>query len=497
MECGLQWKEITCWEAAGRAAVTHEETMETAIPEYCPDLGRIVETAGQVQIRSRSTDGKTVTVSGAVRLTVLYTSEESTGLRSLTLTVPFTAAAEELRLAACQTLWVTGRLLLCEAQAVTARRIYVRVIPELTVTGYRRSVLRLCTGPAEEDASLRLLRQERTACLTAAAAECVCSAAQEAPAPADRPAPEDLLCSRLYPRVTGCQPVGNKLMVKGELGLSVLYRCREQQLYTYETPLPFSQIVDLPEGAGQGACSAAVQLAGCEVRLLRSEETCAFSVTAELRLLVLAERRETISCLTDLYSIRCDTRVETETVTLPAAEPERAERRECVQHLNFGRQRPLVYITGADCAPSPVGESDERRAAVRLRLLYLDEEGTPSAAERTAELALPETSRDAECALWGAPEVSLAGGSCDIRQVVLLRTPAEEQQTLSVVTEAELLEDRQTAHRPSLVMRRLTAGESLWDVARQYHTDETLIRAVNHLEEGELPEKMLLIPRMR
>ena len=38
MECGLQWKEITCWDTVGRAAVTHEETMETAIPEYCPDL---------------------------------------------------------------------------------------------------------------------------------------------------------------------------------------------------------------------------------------------------------------------------------------------------------------------------------------------------------------------------------------------------------------------------------------------------------------------------
>ena len=43
MDCSLQWKEITCWDTAGRAAVTHEETMETAIPEYCPDLGRIVE----------------------------------------------------------------------------------------------------------------------------------------------------------------------------------------------------------------------------------------------------------------------------------------------------------------------------------------------------------------------------------------------------------------------------------------------------------------------
>ena len=140
MECGLQWKEITCWDTVGRAAVNHEETMETAIPEYCPDLGRIVETAGQVQIRSRTADGKSITVRGAVRLTILYTSEESVGLRSLTLTVPFTCTAAEPRLAACQLQWVTGRLLLCEAQVLTARRLYVRVIPELTITGYRCSV---------------------------------------------------------------------------------------------------------------------------------------------------------------------------------------------------------------------------------------------------------------------------------------------------------------------------------------------------------------------
>ena len=475
MECGLQWKEITCWDTVGRAAVNHEETMETAIPEYCPDLGRIVETAGQVQIRSRTADGKSITVRGAVRLTVLYTSEESVGLRSLTLTVPFTCTAAEPRLAACQLQWVTGRLLLCEAQVLTARRLYVRVIPELTITGYRCSVLRLCAGTAEEDGTLRMRRQERTACLTVSVAERECSTALETPAPTDQPAPEDLLCIRLYPRVTGCQPVGSKLMVKGELFLSALYRCREQQLYTYEAALPFSQIVDLPEGAEQGECTAAAQLAGCEVRLLRSEETSGFSVTAELRLLLTTTRSE----------------------TLPSAVPERAGRQECVQHLDFGRQRPFVFVTDADCTPSLAGDDNDLHTTVRLRFLYLDEEETPTVTERTAEVPLPAVSRDASCALCGAPEVAFSGSGCDIRQIVALRAPEEDRQTLPTITAVELLTDRQPGRRPSLVMRRLAAGESLWDVAKQYHTDEELIRTVNHLEEGGVPDKMLLIPRIR
>ena len=328
-------------------------------------------------------------------------------------------------------------------------------------------------------------------------AERECSAALETPVPPNQPAPEDLLCSRLYPRITGCQPVGSKLMVKGELFLSALYRCREQQLYTYEAALPFSQIVDLPEGAGQGECTAAAQLAGCEVRLLRSEESSGFSVTAELRLLLTTTRSETLSCVTDLYSIRCDTRVETQEVSLPAAAPERTGRQECVQHLDFGRQRPFVFVTDADCTPTLAGDDNDLHTTVRLRLLYLDEEETPTVTERTAEVTLPAVSRDAACALCGAPEVAFSGSGCDIRQVVSLRAPEEDRQTLPTVTEVELLTDRQPGRRPSLVMRRLASGESLWDVAKQYHTDEDLIRTVNHLEEGVVPDKMLLIPRIR
>ena len=51
--------------------------------------------------------------------------------------------------------------------------------------------------------------------------------------------------------------------------------------------------------------------------------------------------------------------------------------------------------------------------------------------------------------------------------------------------------------QPSLVLRRLLPEETLWDVAKQYRTDEELLRTVNHLEEGETPDKMLLIPRVR
>lgn len=180
MELGLHFTELTCCEQTGRLVMSHEETMETAIAEYCPDMTRIVSVCGQLQIRERTALEGRVTATGTVRVTVLYTSEESAGLRSLTLPVPFSCTAEDETLASSQLLWATGRLLLAEAQAVTARKLYVRVLPEVTLTGYTRAQCRFCSG-TEEDPALRVRRRDHDISLLDTAAERSFSVAQETP----------------------------------------------------------------------------------------------------------------------------------------------------------------------------------------------------------------------------------------------------------------------------------------------------------------------------
>lgn len=491
MECGLQWKDITCWEDASRLTLTHEETLETAIADYCPDMGRVVETAGQLCLRSIVPQGDGVELRGTIQVTVLYTSEESVGLRSLTQSVPFTCWGESRPLAACQVLWAEGRLLLCEAQALTPRRLSLRIMPEWTVCGYRCGTRRLCVG-ADDDPFLRLRRQERELCLTVSMAERECSVTGEAAVPPGQPAPEDLLLWRLYPQVGSCQLVGNKLLVKGDVTLSALYRCQQQKLHTYTAAVPFSQIVDSPAGGEEGDVAARVQLICGEARLLRTEESSGFSVSAELRLLLRITRKETVSCVTDLYSTHCGTKLETTERSLPLA-PERPVRQEAVQHLDFGRQRPFVFVTDTACAPS-AGEDGTPCADVRMRLLYLDEEEAPAVTEKMAQLPLGEGE---VCTLCGAPEVAFTGSGCDLRQAVAILPAAAPRETLSTVSAVQCLPEQENARRPSLVMRRLAPGETLWDAAKQYRTDEELIRAVNQLEEGTVPDKMLLIPRVR
>ena len=441
MELGLQFTDLTCWEKTGHAAVSHEETMETAIAEYCPDMTRIVTACGQLYIREKTASEERVTVSGTVRVTVLYTSEESTGLRSLTVSVPFSCAAEDRELASAQLIWATGRLLLVEAQAITARKLYIRILPEVTMTGYIRAVRRICSG-TDENAALRVRCRDHACSLLDAVVERDITVTQEVQV---SPVPEELLLYRLYPRLTSCRTVGNKLVVKGEAALSALYRGQDQQLHTYDTELPLSQILDgggLPE---DGEYAVRLCLTGGEARVLRSDNGGGLSVTVELRLLLCAYRTERCTCVEDLYSIRQPVHLEQETVTLPAAHPDRILREETVEHLDFGGNKPFFFITDTDCANAAVTTEAGQtalRTTVRTRLLYLDENDSPAVTERASEVVLPvkETVQGLCCGLSGGPGVQLGAGGCDVRQVVEFLAEDAQQEPLVTVCGGELLE---------------------------------------------------------
>ena len=79
MELELKKACLDAYETGGELVLTQEETAETIVPDYCPDIARVIETEGKVYIHSRELrDGK-AEVSGTVRL-YLSDSRNRTGI---------------------------------------------------------------------------------------------------------------------------------------------------------------------------------------------------------------------------------------------------------------------------------------------------------------------------------------------------------------------------------------------------------------------------------
>ncbi len=500
MELDLKFKEFSCCEAAETVVVSHEETLETAIPEYCPDITRIVDTVGQLKVREKKLSAGRLTIGGVVKVTVLYTSEESKGLRSLCLTVPFTCTVDDQRLAGCRSVCVCGRLPLVEARAVTSRKLYMRVMPEFEVEGVACPPKKVC-HEIEGDQSLHLRREELHINVLTTVIEREFNFNQECMVDSGQGVPEDLLLDRVFLRVTSCQRISTKLVIKGEATVSLLYRTEGQELNSCEAVLPFSQIldgVDLPEGA---VYQAEAWVIDNDARLMRTDAGCGFGISIRVGLLVRVYQQVDMDYIDDLFSTRYEAKVQRQEMALTACQPTQILRQEAVQQLEFGQGRPFACLTGMECGAVTAAAEGGRtslRTNLRLKILYLDESGAPVSTERVVEVEtqtdeLPRSAR----ALCTPPVMQMGSGNCQVKIPVEFLVQQAQQHRIDAVGAVDLLEEEQ-GESPSLVLRRIGKDDRLWDIAKQYRTDPQMIRSVNQLEEdGEMPEGMLLIPKMR
>ena len=309
MELELQYTELSCCEAGESVTLTQEETLEAAIPEYCPEVTRIVDAVGQLCLREYTSRQ----ISGSVLVTVLYTSEESPGLRSLTLPVPFLTQADDKRLTGCDTVCMAGRLLLTEARAVTGRKLYLRVMPELTLTGYTCRRHRICTGVGEEP-TLRLHRQEQSLTLLTSVTQRQSSVTQELQPQDWGEPPEELLAQRICPPHHRQPAGGGAACWQRARPASACCTARRTAPSTHgRTPCPFPAFwTALPSRRRRRSRSPAPA-----ARPGSSAATAQPPSGVELTLSLLVRTYETVTVapVTDLYSTRWDTALQRQSLT--------------------------------------------------------------------------------------------------------------------------------------------------------------------------------------
>ena len=93
MELELKKECLDTYELGEPQTLTQDETAETIVPDYCPDIARIISAEGMVCLHGGTEqDG----VTGTVRVTVLYTPENESGVRALEFAMPFSAQGEGL-----------------------------------------------------------------------------------------------------------------------------------------------------------------------------------------------------------------------------------------------------------------------------------------------------------------------------------------------------------------------------------------------------------------
>ena len=510
MELDLKKEYLDIYETGGTVTFTQEETAETIVPDYCPDIARIIETGGKVCIHGREIrDGKAV-VSGTVQVTVLYTPDGEIGIRMLEFAVPFTVESDP-RMPGCVYLLADVETELLETRMLNPRKVFTHCRLSVRLVGYQRKKICVCTD-AEADKSLGIeKKQERqSVVLLTHIAEKDFTFSEELHLSPGREGAAELLSKQVRSAVTEAKIVGSKLIFKGLFHVSVLYRTAEGTCGCVSGELPFSQIMEV-DGASEGARAALrLQLTGSEFRTVGDDpEGRKIAVTLYFHASAMLHEEREIILLNDLYSTVYEMRYEAVPLNLYDFYDVMSRRQTVREVLEIGAVAESVLSASVSCGM--VSVSRERgtvqlRTGATVRVLYLDEGGVPLMAERCVDVScqaeVPETCQiTASAACREEVQCGLGERGIEVRFPVDFNVEAENPVKRICIHSASLdpTAAKDMTGAPSLVLRCLGNQETLWDLAKLYRTTIADILTANQLEEEQdLPrDQMLLIPGKR
>ena len=511
MELELKKASFDAYEAGGELTFTHEETAETIVPDYCPDIARIIETEGKVYLHSREIHDGKAEVSGTVRVTVLYTPDGEGGIRTLEFAMPFTAETDSRALPECSMITAETEPELLEARMLNPRKVFTHCKLVTRMTGYQKVPVQVCTD-VDADASLCIEKrqEQQKAVILTHISEKDFTFSETLNLSPGREGAAELLTSQVSSTVTETKIVGSKLIFKGMFTVKILYRAADGSCCATAGELPFSQIMEV-EGAAEGAAaSLQMQLTGTDLQIDGSDaEGRQIAVTLYVHATAMLREEREMTLLHDMYSTAYDLSYEAAPLSVTSF-CETLSRRQTVREvLEIGVVADTILSISVSCGPVSVsreGETTSLRTGAMVRALYLDEGGVPLVAERRMDVAC-QLELPADCRVVAKADCteevqgSLAEKGVEVRFPVDFQVEASAKVKKVCITGAKINTEtpKETAGTPSLVLRCLGKQETAWDLAKRYNTTIAHILSANQMEaETEIaPDQLLLIPRKR
>ena len=508
MELEFERDTIISYDTAAEVTLCQEETLESIVPDACPDILRIVDVCGQATLSGKQAREGAAQVTGMVRASILYQPEGGGGLRRMEAGLPFTCQAEAPGLTERGTVLARPRLRRAEARALNPRKVLLRVDLAVDVIACQPVEQPVCCGvanPEEGAVCQRQFQGEHYQLCTVQEKPFTFSdqirlqsGTGEAPM---------LLAARVQPECSESKLIGSKLIFKGMVEVFLLLQEPGGGLTACHESLPFSQTVEAAGTDGEGDCQVEVEVASfrCEQDPADSRE-----MDIELELLAQAQVRchRPVTLLQDLYSTSNLMEVQCESQPLCRL-GEQSVRPQAVREL-LETGEMVRSVVDARLSLGQVRQAMEGRELVLtvdacVTALYLDENELVQCVQRSipvsCRLECPEHARcSCHCACPGEVFAAPAAGGVEVRITVEFHCLTTETTPVPVVTFAQLGEARSAGEglRPSVVLRMPSPGEELWDIAKAHGTTMEQILQANELEEDALPAgRMLLIPSAR
>ncbi|MDD6012935.1 MAG: DUF3794 domain-containing protein [Oscillospiraceae bacterium] len=490
--------------------VSGEQNMELEmnLPDYCSDIKRILKCCVEPGITAVTAAGENLSAVGSITVRLIYVGDkDNIDCYEVSRDLNVTAKAKNMPADAVIRAYASVNYANCRATSQRKAGVGANITVNFTLLRLRETQL-----PSQaQGCGVQVLSQKVQYGHCRAMKERAFDMGETAQLPKDKPAVGKLLHCSAYAVVDSKKAVTDKLLIKGDLHVDILY-CTEAENKTekFHHVMPISQIIDLPGIDDKSECNAEIRLrrlivtpksdssGNCHL-LEIGAKVCAFIQCCEIK---------SIDTIADCYSVSHEIEAENtiQEFLVPVQSVDRLKTVRRTLEIPSADIASVCDIWCSDITASMKGQGDSAKAlcSATVCILYLDSKNIPEYVEKTVDfdfsvklkekyeylkcsvLAQP---RNVDCSLQGKTkiEVILETG---ISGEILSSSTKRLCKNITVSEKPAKKEDT-----PALTLYFCQKGERLWDIARKYNTTAEAIQSENGIDGGEIAkDSMIMIP---
>lgn len=506
MELNLQKQPITINEVVYDSEVEQPIECDVLLPDYCPDIIKILKCAVNGSVSSANMNGDRLTIDGIASVRVFY-SAENNSIRSTEYKIPFSKIIDLKNAPEMPIIVVNPTVGYINCRAVNQRRIDVRGAINLSVKIYANredSILSDAQG-----AGVQLRRKMINCTKITNHMRTFFPLEEELEIGYGKPPIGSIIRSDGKISVIDHKIVSGKVILKGDFNLLLTYIALDDgEIQTMQYSLPVSQIIDCTGVDENSICDILITTQGCDITPKMGEENeyTKIELSAKIDVCITVHENKELSVNIDSYSTQYESKCSKKEMAFVSLEQMIDETATLKNTLDLPENVDSIidlWFNIDSCKWSYNSGVIKIEAKILVCMFARVVDAGPSYFEQTLELVHEIKIKDAKNIRFNpnisiiSSDYSLNGSDkLDVRCDVRIKGCLYATVSYECISDIQIDENAQKQRgKEKLYLYYADEGESIWDIAKKYNTSANDIWEENTIESDILPAKnMLIIP---
>lgn len=509
MELQINTEKFLYTKRVYEGKLTADETLEMIVPDALPDVGNIIDTKADCYLKGKDSDNGSILINALVSGSVIFTPDDAATPKKVEFNIPVTLTAADEGIHTDSKIITSLYVRSAEAKLINPRKLSVRVSVYAEILCYDSMELSIPCNIEDETAKTQFLRKNFDVKTPCDVSEKLYVVSDEVRLSSGKPPIDEILFADVTIVPEDIKSVGSKVIYNGIVQTSIAYTSPDVSgVNTIHNETRFSQIIEMNsscEGCDFNIISA---ITGVYMNsdLIASSSERTINLEVHIVSQCVAVTGGSFSALCDAYSPIYSLEVKSEQLKIKSY----GEKLHVNDSTKVSIEAPGAseVITAYAIITGVTADNDDGNLQINatgaVHIIYFGDDGKICTVREPFKLCTHATIPYCETSFVSAiplTSVSASIGQGSVEAKINITYSVETASTTEIPIILGISYDENTlidsSAYPSIVIKRPNHNDTIWLLAKKYHSTTDAIMTLNKGEsEADLIDrKFILIPK--